>query len=181
MYGLGWWSFSSLHRETRANSDSAYEESIRSSSVASNSLASNIQPKSPKNDNSKSSGRGSHTSSVTSLDDEDSSGYARIEDIQLMKEKIKKRWPSYLWYALLEVSKYCKRKLSSFCNLFLDLLHESLVCEKFRARDTQMFLWDNRNISCLHDRQMMTRLSLACLATLGDTPNTVSRVTSLIV
>eukprot|EP00794_Sanderia_malayensis_P017358 gene17358-19092_t len=74
----------------RAGSDSAYEDSIRSSSVASTSLASTTQPKCPRNELSKSSGRGSHTSSITSFDDEDSSGYARIEDFPLVKEKAKK-------------------------------------------------------------------------------------------
>lgn len=44
---------------------------------------------SPRNDNGKSSGRGSHTSSVASSDDQDSSGYARIEDIEIMKERVK--------------------------------------------------------------------------------------------
>ena len=62
---------------------------MKGSSIASTPVAVNAPaiPHSPKNDNGKSSGRGSHTSSVTSMDDQDSSGYARIEDIQAMKEK----------------------------------------------------------------------------------------------
>ncbi len=56
---------------------------------------------------------------------------------------------------------------------------------KFVARDTRMFLEDNRNISCLCNIQMIgghsVHLSLACLVALGDTPNTVSHVASLLV
>ncbi len=44
-----------------------------------------------------------------------------------------------------------------------------------------VLLGDTRDISCLRDMQMtqghVARLSLACLATLGDTPNTVLSAT----
>lgn len=67
---------------------------MKGSSVSSTPVASNAPTvfSSPRNGNGKSSGRGSHTSSVASLDDQDSSGYARIEDIDLMKDNVKARY-----------------------------------------------------------------------------------------
>ena len=66
---------------------------MKGSSVASTPVTSGAPTvvSCPRTDNGKSSGRGSHTSSVASLD-EDSSGYARIEDIDNMKENLKKRY-----------------------------------------------------------------------------------------
>ena len=64
---------------------------MKGSSVASTPVAINsptVLP-SPRNDNGKSSGRGSHASSVASMDDQDSSGYARIEDIDSLREAAK--------------------------------------------------------------------------------------------
>eukprot|EP00795_Rhopilema_esculentum_P013722 gene13722-4642_t len=77
--------------DARPRSDSAYGGSVKGSSVASTPVAINsptVLP-SPRNDNGKSSGRGSHASSVASLDDQDSSGYARIEDIDSLREAAK--------------------------------------------------------------------------------------------
>ena len=76
---------------------------MKGSSVASTPVASNAPTvvSSPRNDNGKSSGRGSHTSSVASLDDQDSSGYARIEDIDVMKEAAKARYLAFLVFAPL--------------------------------------------------------------------------------
>ena len=80
--------------DARSRSDSAYGGSVRGSSVASTPVATSVPIviSSPRNDNGKSSGRGSHSSSVASLDDQDSSGYARIEDIDNMKENFQKRY-----------------------------------------------------------------------------------------
>ncbi len=91
----------SRYSDGRARSDSAYGESMRSSSVASTSLTSNAPSTSKgRNENGKSSGRGSHSSSLASLDEESSSGYARIEDIQIMKENVQNRYAltfTFLW------------------------------------------------------------------------------------
>jgi len=79
--------------DVRSRSDSAYGGSVKGSSVASTPIASNPPTvvSYQKNDNGKSSGRGSHTSSVASLDDQDSSGYARIEDLENMADNLQKR------------------------------------------------------------------------------------------